>query len=112
MKGARLPLNFQHYPNPMVHLVTAQTISSYKKLMHDPATAKVSQTAFGKDFRGMAQSCNKTGQKGTNAIFVMMHDEIMHTLMAEIKSLTQIQLLITAHRKTTPTAFESQWGVI
>ncbi len=47
MKGARLPLNCQHYANPMVHLVTAQTISSYKKLMHDPATAKVWQTAFG-----------------------------------------------------------------
>jgi hypothetical protein len=58
------------------------------------------------------RAAKKKGQKGKNAIFVMTHDEIMHTLRAEIKSLMQIQLLITAHRQTTPTAFESQWGVI
>ncbi len=48
--------------------------------MHDPATAEIWQTAFGKDFGGMAQGDNKTGQKGTNAMFVMMHDEIKHVL--------------------------------
>jgi len=53
-----------------------ETISSYKKLMSDPATMEIWQTAFGKDFGGMAQGNNKTGQKGTNAIFVMTHDEI------------------------------------
>ncbi len=68
MQHAKLPINFEHYANPMVHPVTGRTISSYKKLMHDPATAEVWQTAFGKDFGGMAQGCNKTGQKGTNAM--------------------------------------------
>ncbi len=38
--------------------------------------------SFGKDFGGMAQGCNKTGQKGTNAMFVMNHDEIRHALKA------------------------------
>ena len=33
-------------------------------------------TAFGKEFGGMAQGDNKTGQKGTNLIFVMSHIEI------------------------------------
>jgi hypothetical protein len=47
--------NFEHYANPMVHPVTRETISSYKKLMHDPAMADIWQTAFGKDFGGMAQ---------------------------------------------------------
>ena len=61
---------------PMVHPTTGETISSYKKLMHDPATKDIWQRAFGKDFGGMAQGCNKTGQKGTNAIFVMTHEEI------------------------------------
>jgi hypothetical protein len=56
-----------------------KTISSYRKLMQDPATAEVWQMAFGKDFGGMAQGDNKTGQKGTNAMFVMTHDEIAHT---------------------------------
>ncbi len=46
--------------------------------MNNPATAEVWQTAFGKDFGGMAQGDNKTGQKGTNAMFVMTHDEIAH----------------------------------
>ena len=68
----------EHYANPMVHPVTGKTISSYRKLMHDPATAETWQTAFGKDFGGMAQGDNKTGQKGTNAMFVMTHKEIAH----------------------------------
>ncbi len=35
------------------------------------------QTTFGKDFGGMAQGDNKTGQHGTNSIFVMTHAEIL-----------------------------------
>jgi len=48
--------------------------------MHDLATAKIWQTAFEKDFRGMAQGCNKAGQKGTNGMFVITHYEIHHNL--------------------------------
>jgi hypothetical protein len=63
IKHAIVPVvhNFEHYANPMVHPVTGETILSYKKLMNDPATAEVWQTAFGKDFGGMAQGNNKTG---------------------------------------------------
>jgi hypothetical protein len=50
--------------------------------MNNQATAEVWQTAFGKDFGGMAQGCNKTGQKGTNAMFVMMKTEIASALAA------------------------------
>ncbi len=32
--------------------------------------------AFGKDFGGMVQGNNKTGQKGTNSIFFITHEEI------------------------------------
>ncbi len=46
--------------------------------MNDPAMAEVWQTAFGKEFGGMAQGDNKTRQKGTNAMFAMTHDEIAH----------------------------------
>ena len=80
MKHAKIPVHFEHCTNPMVHPVTGETILSYKKLMNDPATAKVWQTAFGKDFGGMAQGDNKTGQKGTNAIFVMTQEDIAHAL--------------------------------
>jgi hypothetical protein len=63
---------------PMIHPVTRATISSYRKLMNDPATAEVWMTAFGKDFGGMSQGDNKTGQKGTNAMFVMSPSNIPH----------------------------------
>jgi hypothetical protein len=82
-KYAKIPINFEHYANPMVHPVTGATIRSYTKLMHNLATAKVWQTAFGRDFGRMAQGDNKTGQKGTNAMFVMTHDEIVLTLAAK-----------------------------
>jgi hypothetical protein len=44
--------------------------------MNGLTTAEVWQImAFGRDFGGMAQGDNKTGQKGTNAMFVMMHNK-------------------------------------
>ncbi len=46
--------NYTHYASPMVHPTTGETISSYKRLMHDPVMTEVWQTAFGKDFGGMA----------------------------------------------------------
>ena len=78
----KLPVHFEHYANPMVHPVTGETISSYKKLMNDPAMAEVWQTAFGKDLGGMAQGDNKTGQKGMNAMCVMTREDIAHALAA------------------------------
>ncbi len=74
--GTTASFDFQHITMPMVHPTTGETISSYKCLMHDPATAEIWQTAFGKDFGGMAQGDEKTGQKGTKSIFVMTHDKI------------------------------------
>ena len=68
--------NYAHFAAPMIHPTTGEIISSYKRLMNDPATAEVWQIAFGKDFGGMAQGDCKTGQKGTNSVFVMTHKEI------------------------------------
>ena len=68
--------NYAHFASPMVHPTTGETISSYKRLMNDPETAEVWQTAFGKDFGGMAQGGNSPGQKETNSVFVMTHKEI------------------------------------
>jgi hypothetical protein len=78
-----LPIKFGNFASPMTHSVTGKMISSYKKLMHDQAMAEVWQTAFGKDFDRMAQGSNKMGQKGTNAMFVMIHDKICHALLAK-----------------------------
>jgi hypothetical protein len=64
--------HFENYTHPMLHPVTGEAISSYKKLMHYPETAKNWQNAFGKYFGGMAQGDNKMGHKGTNAMFVII----------------------------------------
>jgi hypothetical protein len=52
---------FEHFASRMVHPMTGETISSYKKLMNNPATAEIWQTAFSKDFSGMAQGDNRMG---------------------------------------------------
>ncbi len=39
--------NMKQVAMPMVHPTTGETISSYKRLMHDPATAKTWQTTEG-----------------------------------------------------------------
>ena len=59
------------YGFAMIHPVTGEHITSYRKLMNDPVTSEVWMTAFGKDFGGMCQGDDKTGTKGTDAIFVM-----------------------------------------
>jgi hypothetical protein len=69
-------LNYMQVVMQMVHPITSKTISSYKRLMNNPTTAETWQKVFGKDFGGMVQGNLKTGQKGTNSIFVMTHDEI------------------------------------
>jgi hypothetical protein len=76
LKCKKQGINFEQVAMPMLHLTTGETISSYKKLMHDPATSKFWQTAFGKDFGGMVQGDNKTGQKRSNSIFVMTQAQI------------------------------------
>jgi hypothetical protein len=70
------PQDFKHYAMPMIHTVPCKIISSYKCLMNNPATAEVQITAFGKDFEGMSPGNNETGQKGTNAMFVMLPSDI------------------------------------
>jgi len=59
----------------MVHPMTGKTITSYKWLMNDIETAEIWKTKFGKDFGGMAQGDDKTGQAGTISVFVMTHGE-------------------------------------
>jgi hypothetical protein len=80
--------DYVHFASPMVHPTTGETITSYKRLMHNPATVEVWQTAFGKDVGGMAQGNDKMGQKETNSIFVMTHAEIKKQMQIKWPSLT------------------------
>jgi hypothetical protein len=47
----------------------------------------------------MAQGCNKTGQKGTNAMFLMTHNKIHHALAAKTFLRRQILSLIIGHTR-------------
>jgi hypothetical protein len=60
----------------MVHTITGKHITSYHKLMQDPATSEIWMTAFGKDFGSMSQGNNKTGTKGMDAMFVMNPQDV------------------------------------
>jgi hypothetical protein len=83
-------MNFKHYTMTMVHPTTGKTISSYKQLMNDPVTANTWQTAFGKDFESMCQGDNKTEAKGTNAMFVMIPEEVDYTPAARLATYANI----------------------
>ena len=94
--------NLKHYGNPKGYPIIGKTIFSYKKLMKDPATAEVWKTAYGKEFGGLAQGDKKTGQKGTNAMFVMNHNDIKKILKGVRNSLTLTQWLTTVLTKKGP----------
>ena len=68
--------DIEHMCAGVTHPVTGETITKYKKLVAMPEFTEVWETAFGKEFGNQAQGDNKTGEKGTNTLFVMDHDQI------------------------------------
>jgi hypothetical protein len=64
LKPKQQGLDLEQVATPMVYPTTGETISSYKKMMHNPATSEIWRMAFGTDFGGMAQGNVKPGQKG------------------------------------------------
>jgi hypothetical protein len=48
-------LDYAQVAMRMIHPITGKTSSSYKRLMKGLVIAEMWQTAFGKDFGGMAQ---------------------------------------------------------
>ena len=69
-------IDIEHFCNGVQHPVTGETITKYKKLINIPQMREVWTTAFGKEFGNLAQGDDKTGEKGTNSIFVMSHEDI------------------------------------
>ncbi len=64
--------------------------------MHNCAMSEVWQTAFGKIFWGMAQGDDKTGQRGTNSIFVMTHAKIKQ-VYADKVTFTYAKIVVDFH---------------
>ena len=56
--------------------MTGKHIINYMKLKKDPATTEVWSRGFGKEFGGLAQGDDLTGEKGTNTVFVITHKQI------------------------------------
>jgi len=97
-----LTTNFDHYAvMPMVHPVTGETISSYKKLMKDPVTAEMWQTAFDKDCGVMCQGDDKTGTVGTDAMFVMTPQDVANMPADRFATYAN-------HKRRTRSEFESR----
>ena len=92
--GNNMDINIEHFCAPIIHPVTGETISNYKKLKKDPATQDIWEMAFGKEFGNMAQGDARTGKKGTNSIFVMSHAEIATILCPSVRHLTLILLFL------------------
>ena len=70
-------IDIEHFCAPVAHPMTGETISKHRKLMRDAVLGEMWATAFGKEFGNLAQGDDRTGEKGTNAIFVMTPDEIL-----------------------------------
>jgi hypothetical protein len=67
----------EHFCAPVIHPVTGESITKYKKLIEDPITARTWARAFGKEFGNLAQGDNTTNTPGTNSIYVMTHEQIL-----------------------------------
>ena len=64
----------EHICNGVVHPVTKETITKYKKLANDPLRQTVWTKALCKELGCLAQDWD--GSNGTDTIFFMSHDEI------------------------------------
>eukprot|EP00804_Cyclotella_cryptica_P017050 CCRYP_003285-RA/>CCRYP_003285-RA protein AED:0.19 eAED:0.21 QI:0/0/0/1/1/1/2/0/900 len=74
--ASRADADIDHMCAGVVHPTTGKTITSYKKLITCPLLREVWTTAFGKEFGNLAQGDRKTGEKGTNTMFVMTHTQV------------------------------------
>ena len=70
------PISSENFFVPVIHLMTGKITSKYKELANNPETSEVWRTAFRKEFGGLEQRDNKTGEKGSNAIFILDHEGI------------------------------------
>ena len=77
-------MDIKHLCNTAIHPVTGEHITSYMKLKKDPVTSKRWSRGFEKEFGGLAQGDDLTGEKGSNTVFVMTHDEIARYLIFDI----------------------------
>ena len=106
-----LNVDVEHFCAPVVHPITGETITSYKKLANNPATKEIWQTGFGKEWGHMAQGNNKTKEEGTNSIFVMSHKQI-EKVTKEGRTFTYARLVIDFRpqkKRSQPRPIDRGW---
>ena len=89
-------VDIEHFCAAVVHPVTGETITQYKKLANDknnPEFRKIWQVAFGKEIGRLAQGNEKTKTEGRNAMFIMNCAQIakMH---AEVRVPTNARIVV------------------
>ncbi len=72
-----IPWLCEHFCAPVIHPVTGASITQYKKLKDDPATGPLWTKAFGKEFRNLTQGDSLINTAGTDAMFVLTHEQIL-----------------------------------
>jgi hypothetical protein len=68
----------EHFCAPVIHPITGESITKYKKLIADPILTRTWSRAFGKEFRSLAQGDGSTNMPGTDSIIVLSHEQIRH----------------------------------
>ena len=69
-------LDIEHFCGGVVHPITGETITKYQKIVKDPLLKPIWERSMGKEFGSLAQGDTLTGEKGTDCMFVMDHNEI------------------------------------
>ena len=86
--------NIEDHCFGVVHPITKETITQYKKLQHDPDLKKLWVPAMSKELHRLAQG--KPGiTKGSNTIFFMTHEEICN--IPTDRTVTYARVVINHH---------------
>ena len=68
--------NTAPYCAAVIHPISGETITKYKKLAADPATQAVWTTEYVKEWGNLTKGDNKTRTKGTDSLIVLNLEEI------------------------------------
>lgn len=65
-----------YYCGPVTHPLTGKAIKKYQEVIKCEELRETWETAFGKEFGGLAQGDDRTGQKGTNTVIILDAEQI------------------------------------
>ena len=95
---------FEPECNAVVHPVTGETITKYKKLIVDDVTRPVWEESMCKELGRLAQGYDKT--KGTNTVYFMKKEDIKH--IPKDRTITYARIVVDYRpQKTIQTGYAS-----